>query len=150
MCAPLVFTPAPALLPPTLAFTPTPHCDLQHFSGAFCLHDPQPSQQHPVMVIATATAVTTAIGFTFMAYLTFFDASCRKPFPVRHRKCYSFFRSPSIGAILLFGAARMNCKKRGNRPPFLGRIPMCKIKRSDFASDFQTIRMAGRLKMLPV
>jgi len=71
MCAPLELKLAPALVPPTLAFTPTPHCDLQHFSGASCLHDPHPSQQHPVVVNATATAITTAIGHTFMAYLTF-------------------------------------------------------------------------------
>lgn len=72
-CTPLEFTPAPALAPPTFALTPMSHCDLQHFSES-CLQEPRPNEQHPALIDAMATAITTAIRFTFMAYLTFFNS----------------------------------------------------------------------------
>jgi hypothetical protein len=70
-CISLVLTPAPADAPPTLAFTPMPHCLSQHFTPSF-LHDPQPSQQHPDVAPTMATAITIITELTFIDYLTSF------------------------------------------------------------------------------
>jgi hypothetical protein len=70
--------PAPADAPPTLAFTPIPHCFSQHFPSSF-LHDPQPSQQHPDVAPTMATATTIIIELTFMDYLTFFTSVAPEP-----------------------------------------------------------------------
>jgi hypothetical protein len=77
-CISLALTPALAEAPPTLAFTPTPHCSPQHFFPS-CLHDPHPSQQQPDVAPTMATAITTIIELTFIDYLTFFTSVAPEP-----------------------------------------------------------------------
>jgi hypothetical protein len=87
---PLVFIPAPADAPPTLAFIPTPQCLSQHLDFSFG-HDSHPSQQHPDAQPTMAIAITTIIELTFMDYLTFFYlVSPRNPFPVGRGNDTSF------------------------------------------------------------
>ena len=91
--------PAPADASPTLAFTPTLHCFVQH--PAFSLGQvSEQSQQHPGVALAMATAITTIIELTFMDYLTFFYLmSPRNPFPVERRNDTPFSMAIQSGII---------------------------------------------------
>ena len=95
-CAPLEFILAPALAPPTLAFIPTPHCGLQHFSEEH-LPDIQQVEQHPDTTNTMASTITTSVRFTFMAHPSFFYCVLPKTILGSTAVDYSFLFSRAIG-----------------------------------------------------